>query len=102
MGRALSGAVCSIRDSRWPRGRPVIQLEVGTPWSPDVIALARAARLLDTGHASQAVAIFRRYTSPEAQLGLAFAEWTGPASLAKVEQIANANPDDPGIRLNLG
>ena len=42
----------------------------------------RAQQLLDaTANAAAAAAIFRRYTSPEAQLGLAFAQWTGPASL---------------------
>jgi hypothetical protein len=78
-------------------GKPVLQLEVD-PTS----TLGKAAKLLNTGHAAAAAAIFRRDTSPEAQLGLAFTEWTGPESLGGVKAIVAASPDDPALLLNLG
>ncbi|HUZ15411.1 MAG TPA: hypothetical protein VMU72_04440 [Gaiellaceae bacterium] len=88
----LPGAVTTPRP-----GTPVLQLEVG----PDT-ALGQAEKLLDNGHAAAAAAIFRRYATPEAKLGLAFAEWTGASSLASVQAVAAANPDDPAMLLNLG
>lgn len=78
-------------------GLPVLQLEVDSG-----TALGKAARLLNTDHAEAAAALFRRYSSPEAKLGLAFAQWTGPESLASVKAIVEANPDDPALLLNLG
>ena len=88
----LPGAVTTPR-----HGTPVLQLEVdpGT-------ALGRAAKLLNNGQAAAAAAIFRRYTTPEAKLGRAFAEWTGPESLTGVKAIVAASPDDPALLLNLG
>jgi tetratricopeptide (TPR) repeat protein len=80
-------------------GTPAIVLDVGasTP-------LGQAEALLDhkPPNAAAAAAIFRRYTTPEAKLGLAFAEWTGPSSLDGVKALADANPDNPAILLNLG
>ena len=78
-------------------GKPVLQLELG-PHTP----LGKAAKLLNTGHAEAAAAIFRRYATPEAKLGLAFAQWTSPESLPGVKAIVAANPDDPALLLNLG
>lgn len=78
-------------------GTPVLQLEVGrdTP-------LGRAAKLLNNGQPAAAATIFRRYSTPEAKLGLAFAQWAGASSLAGVKAIAAESPDDPAVLLNLG
>ena len=38
-----------------------------------------ASRRAEAAEPAQAAAIFRRYTTVEARLGLAFAEWTGPS-----------------------
>ncbi len=84
-------------------GRPVLQLELGLRRDPEARALARAQTLLDRdGQAAQAAAIFRRYSSPEARLGLAFAEWTGPGSISTVRAIAAGAPSSAAARLNLG
>ncbi len=84
-------------------GRPPLQLELGLRRDPEAVALTRAEQLLDAqGNATQAAAIFARYSSPEAQLGLAFARWTGPGSLAAVESVAAKYPHLPGVMLNLG
>ena len=66
----LAGAVTKPRP-----GTPVIELEI-----PSSSPLRQAQKLLDSKHpqAAAAAAIFRRYASPEAKLGLAFADWTGP------------------------
>jgi hypothetical protein len=85
------------------KGRPPLQLELGVRRDPEAVALSRAERLLDTGgNATQAAAIFGRYHSPEAQLGLAFSRWTGPSSLAAVQSVAARYPDLPVVLLNLG
>jgi len=78
-------------------GTPVIELEVdpGTP-------LGKAQKLLDNGHAAAAAAIFQRLATPEAKLGLAFAQWTGPESLAGVKAIVATGADNPALLLNLG
>ena len=80
-------------------GTPAIELEVGA-----TTPLGRAAAFLSQKppNAAAAAAIFRRYSTPEAKLGLAFAEWKGPSSLAGVKALADANPGNPAIQLNLG
>jgi tetratricopeptide (TPR) repeat protein len=84
-------------------GQPPIELEFGLRTDPEARALSRAQRLFDNDRkVAAAAAIFRRYHSVEAQLGLAFASWHGPASLAAVQQIAAAHPDNPAALLNLG
>jgi tetratricopeptide (TPR) repeat protein len=94
----VRGAVTAPRP-----GPPLLELELGLRSDPEARALGRAQTLLDKdGKAAQAAAIFRRYHSVEAQLGAAFASWSGPASLAAVKQLAATHPDDPAVLLNLG
>jgi len=94
----VPGAVTTPRP-----GLPPIQLEFGLRTDPQARALARAQTLLDKEHrAAQASAIFRRYHSVEAQLGLMFTEWRGPSSLPAVKRLVALHPDDPVALLNLG
>jgi hypothetical protein len=94
----LPGAVTAPRP-----GKPLLELELGLRRDAEAQALRQAQTLLDRdGQAAQAAAIFRRYNSPEARLGLAFAEWTGPESLAAVKSIADGAPSSPAALLNLG
>lgn len=92
-------AVTSVRP-----GPPLLELELGVRSDPEARALLQAQALLDRKHPqlARAAAIFRRYRSLEAQLGLAFAGWQGPSSLAAVKKLADAHPDDPAALLNLG
>jgi tetratricopeptide (TPR) repeat protein len=84
-------------------GKPVLQLELGLRRDAEARALEHAQTLLNRdGRATQAAAIFQRYSSVEARLGLAFAEWTGPGSLAAVKAIAAGAPGSPAALLNLG
>ena len=88
-----------------PRSGPpfFLQLEFGIRSTPETRSLARAEALFDRKHeTARAAAIFRRYHSLEAQLGLAFATWRGPSSLAAVKKVADAHPNDPAALLNLG
>jgi tetratricopeptide (TPR) repeat protein len=111
-GAVVGGTVLLSRNERTtvpgaitkPRpGPPVLELELGFRRTPESVALGNAQKLLDTeGKAAQAAAIFRRYHSLEAQLGLAFASWTGPQSLPAVQQLAATHASDPTALLNLG
>jgi tetratricopeptide (TPR) repeat protein len=82
---------------------PVLALELGQRQDAEAQALRHAQALLDRDHQpAQAAAIFRRYSSVEARLGLAFSEWTGPGSLAAVKAIAAGAPGSSAALLNLG
>lgn len=94
---AVPGAVVKPR-----AGRPPLQLEFGVDSSSEARSLARAAALFNGNHVGQAAVIFRRYHSVEAQLGSAFASWSGPSSLAAVKTVAAANPNEPAALLSLG
>ena len=84
-------------------GRPLLELEFGVRSDPEARALAQAETLFDKDRqAAQAAAIFRRYHSFEAQLGLAFTSWRGPSSLGTVKKLVAAHPNDPGALVNLG
>ncbi len=84
-------------------GRPLLELEFGVRSDPEARALAQAQALFDKDRqAAQAAAIFRRYHSVEAQLGLAFTSWRDASSLRTVKKLVAAYPDDPAALLNLG
>ena len=84
-------------------GRPKLELELGLRRDAEARALTQAQTLLDVdAEPAQAAAIFKRYVSVEARLGLAFSEWTGPESLAAVQSIAASDPQSPAAQLNLG
>ena len=94
----LPGAITTPRP-----GKPVLQLEFGLRRDAEARALAQAQTLLNRDNqAAQAAAIFKRYSSVEAQFGLAFAEWTGPGSLDAVKAIVAGATDSPAALLNLG
>jgi Flp pilus assembly protein TadD len=94
----VPGAVTKPRE-----GPPPLQLEFGLQESAEARALARAQTLYDRDRkVAEAAAIFRRYHSLNAQLGLLFTAWRGPSSLAAVQQLAAAHPNDPAVLLNLG
>jgi len=84
-------------------GPPLLQLELGVRSDAEARALSHAETLLDRKHQlARAAAIFRRYPSLEARLGLAFASWGGPSSLGAVKKLVAAHPNDPAALLNLG
>jgi tetratricopeptide (TPR) repeat protein len=94
----VPGAVVKPRS-----GRPPLELEFGLRTDAEARALARAETLFDHDHeAAQAAAIFARYDSVEAQLGSAFATWSGASSLDGVKKLAAAHPDNLAVLVNLG
>jgi Flp pilus assembly protein TadD len=94
----VPGAVTKARP-----GPPVLQLEFGVRQDPEARALARAETLFDKeGKVAEAAAIFRRYSSVEAKLGLAFTSWSGPSSLGAVKKLVAVHANDPAALLNLG
>jgi tetratricopeptide (TPR) repeat protein len=94
----VPGAVTKPR-----QGPPPLQLEFGLQENAQARALARAETLYDRDRkVAEAAAIFRRYHSLNAQLGLLFTGWRGPSSLAAVKRLVSAHPDDPAALLNLG
>jgi hypothetical protein len=93
-----AGAVTTPRP-----GKPLLALELGLRQDAEAKALRQAQRLLDEEKKpAQAAAIFKRYASVEAKLGLAFSQWTGPRSLSSVQSIAASYADSPAAQLNLG
>ena len=57
--------------------------------------------LLNAKHVAAARAVFERYHSLQAQIGLAFADWPGDG-LATLQTLAAKNPDSPVAQYHLG
>lgn len=82
-------------------GYPPLRLDFGVDASVEAQALARAQQLYNGNHVAQAAAIFRRYQSPEARIGSAFAAWN-QGGFATVEQLAKSYPSSGVVLLHLG
>jgi tetratricopeptide (TPR) repeat protein len=93
----LPGAVVKPRP-----GRPPLELEFGVDASAEARALAHAQALYNGKHVAEAAAIFGRYHSVEAQLGTAFAGWSGSSSVSAVKAIEAAHQNDLAALVNLG
>jgi Flp pilus assembly protein TadD len=76
-------------------------MELGVRDDVEAKALRRAHELYADGKRTEAGAVFRRYSSPAAQVGAAFAAWP-VGTLSRLESIAGRNPDDALVLLNLG
>ena len=76
------------------KGAPPLELAVSGP-------LAQAAKLYKAGERAQAAAIFGRYDSLPAQIGLAFSRWPDH-SLDTVKRLVAANPRSALAELHLG
>jgi predicted Zn-dependent protease len=93
---AAPGAVTKPRP-----GSPPLVFDFGVRDDPETRALTRARGLLAGGRSAQAAAIFRRYHSVEAQIGLAFADWPD-GSLDALKKLVAAHPESPAAQLHLG
>jgi len=83
------------------KGHPFVFLEFGVRDDPQAVALAHAAKLLNDGRASQAAAIFARYHSLQAEIGLAFARWPN-GGLDELKRLVSRHPDSPTAQFHLG
>jgi tetratricopeptide (TPR) repeat protein len=82
-------------------GAPPLVLDLGVRVDSEARALRRAERLLDKNKRAAAGQIFRRYSSPEGQVGAAIATWND-SSLDKIERLAEERPRDSLVLLHLG
>lgn len=82
-------------------GVPPLALDLGVRTDPEARALRRGERLYANKRRAAAGRVFRRYNSPAAQVGAAFAAWPD-SSLATVERLAREHPKDSLVLLHLG
>jgi predicted Zn-dependent protease len=82
-------------------GTPPLFFDFGVRSDPEAQELTRGAELLNAKHTAAASAIFERYDSLQAKIGLAFANWPGNG-LATLQQLAAQNPSSPVAEYHLG
>ena len=82
-------------------GAPPLVLDLGVRVDAEARALRRAERLYSQKRRPAAGRIFRRFHSPEARVGAAFAAWPG-SSLETMERLGEEQPRDSLVLLHLG
>jgi len=82
-------------------GNPPLFFDFGVRGDREALDLTRAAELLNAKHVAAARAIFQRYHSLQAQIGLAFANWPGNG-LATLQTLAAQNPNSAVAGYHLG
>jgi predicted Zn-dependent protease len=92
----VPGAVIQPRS-----GHPPLFFVFGVRNDREARELTRGAELLNAKHVAAARAIFQRYHSLQAQIGLAFANWPGDG-LATLQTLAARNPRSPAAEYHLG
>lgn len=83
-------------------GTPPVFFDFGVRGGREVQDLSRAANLLNAKHVAVARAIFERYHSLQARIGLAFADWSNGDGLTTLKSLAAENPDSPAAQYHLG
>lgn len=101
VGVTLATRTPTPRPAKKLSGSPPLELDLGVRTDAQATALRRAAQLLQQHEAKQAAAIFERYRSVDAQIGLAFAEWP-QGSPSRELAIADTNPGSAPAQLHLG
>src|SRR5580765_7833330 len=81
-------------------GSPPVFLDFGVRGDGEAQALSRAADLLNHGKRREALAIFSRYHSLQAQIGTAFAQWPS-GGLDAVKRLVASHPGSPVAQLHL-
>jgi hypothetical protein len=82
-------------------GHPPVFFDFGVRDDRETQQLTRGAELLNANHLAAARAIFARYHSLQAQIGLAFANWPGNG-LDTLRTLAARNSDSPVADYHLG
>lgn len=93
------GETTAVATAHRQSGRPPLEFNFGIRIDVETRALTRAAALYNKGNVASAAAIFRRYHSLSAEIGLAFTRWP---DLAAVDRIAAAHPMSALTLLHLG
>jgi Flp pilus assembly protein TadD len=83
------------------QGVPPLQFDFGVRDDAEARALTRAATLYGKDDRTGAAAIFARYSSTEAQVGIALAAWPN-GSLARLQALSEEHPRSAVVRLYLG
>lgn len=82
-------------------GHPPLSLDLGVRTDPEARALRDAQHLYAAKRYDAAGSIFRRYRSPEAQVGAALADWPG-STVTRLEQLQAEHPQSSLVGLHLG
>jgi tetratricopeptide (TPR) repeat protein len=82
-------------------GNPPLFFDFGVRADREAQQLSRGAELLNAKHVAAARAIFARYHSLQAQIGLAFANWPGHG-LDTLKSLAARSPDSAVAEYHLG
>ena len=83
-------------------GTPPVFFDFGLRGGREVQDLSRAADLLNAKKLAAARAIFERYHTLQARIGLAFADWSNGDGLTTLKTLAAENPDSPAAQYHLG
>jgi tetratricopeptide (TPR) repeat protein len=83
------------------KGPPPLKLDLGLRTDAEATALRQGLTLYGKGKLDQAGAIFDRYSSLEAQVGSALAQWPD-GTIATLQGLATNYPRSALVRLNLG
>jgi len=82
-------------------GIPPLWFEFGVRKDREARDLTRGAALLNKGRRAPAEAIFERYRSLQAKIGLAFARWPGDG-LDELKRLVSGSAGNPVAQLHLG
>jgi tetratricopeptide (TPR) repeat protein len=82
-------------------GNPPLVLDLGVRNDSQAVALRRAQRLYAEGDEAKAAEIFARFSSPQAEIGRAFATWPD-GSLATLERLGAQHPRSAVVQLHVG
>jgi tetratricopeptide (TPR) repeat protein len=80
---------------------PTLVLDLGVRTDPEANALRRASQLYANRKRRQAAAIFARYHSVDAQVGLALARWPA-GTVSRLQRLATEHPRTAVVLLHLG
>lgn len=100
---AVGAGVLTGDDSegRGREGVPPLVLDLGVRTDREARDLRRAARLYGDGRPEEAAAIFERYRSVQARIGVALARWPR-GTRGRLEQLSARQPRSAAVRLHLG
>jgi tetratricopeptide (TPR) repeat protein len=82
-------------------GKPPLVLDLGVRTDAEATALRRGQRLYSGGDEEQAARVFARFSSPQAELGQAFAAWP-EGSLERLERLGAQYPRSAVVQFHLG
>jgi predicted Zn-dependent protease len=89
----------SVADVR--SGNPPLVLDLGVRTDTEAKALRRGQRLYSQGREARAARAFAPFSSAQARIGQAFADWPA-GSVARLERLGRRHPGSAVVQLHLG